>query len=64
MQVKNEESLLLLASYTKYSRKTHSQTVSTIQVGQPPSNLPQVLVYVRFSIDGKYRITYSGKCIL
>ena len=53
MQVKNEEYLLLLESYTKYSRKTHSQTVSTIQVGQPPSNLPQVLVYVRFSIDGK-----------
>ena len=34
--VKNKESLLLLATYTKYSRKTHSQTVSTIQVGHPP----------------------------
>ena len=40
MQVKNEECLLLLATYTKYSRKTHSQTFSTTQVGQPPSNLP------------------------
>ena len=40
MQVENEESLLLLATYTKYSRKTHSQTFSTTQVGQPPSNPP------------------------
>ena len=36
MQVENEESLLLLATYTKYSRKTHSQTFSTTQVEQPP----------------------------
>ena len=38
MQVKNEESLLLLATYTKYSRKTHFQTISTTQVGQSPSD--------------------------
>ena len=43
MQVKNEESLLLLATYTKYSRKTHSQTFSTTQVGQPPQP-PLILV--------------------
>ena len=53
MQVTNKECLLLLATYTKYSRKTHFQTISTTQVGQPPSNLPtflkitpQILVYL------------------
>ena len=54
MQVKNEECLLLLATYTKYSRKTHSQTVSTIQVGQPPSKIPplnqKVLKYMKLRL--------------
>ena len=43
MQVKNEEYLLLLATYTKYSRKTHSQTFSTTQtlftMGHPSSRV-------------------------
>ena len=55
MQVKNEECLLLLATYTKYSRKTHFQTISTTQVEhspQPPLilvNYPRIMVYVMFS---------------
>ena len=53
MQVKNEETLLLLATYTKYSRKTHSQTFSTTQVEQPPQ--PSHIL-VNFTSPQKYII--------
>ena len=43
MQVKNEQSLFLLATYTKDSRKTHSQPFSTTQtpftIGTPSSRV-------------------------
>ena len=59
MQVKNEETLLLLATYTKYSRKTHFQTISTTQVGQPPSNPHLILHRVRQSPSNSHLILHS-----
>ena len=57
MQVKNEECLLLLATYTKYSRKTHSQTVSTTQVEHPPQ--PPLIIVKQTSTKRIKVLTYG-----